>query len=127
MKYLILIFSIFLFSSFAYAQESRFQQAHFFDSLYDVPVMTGLVEIQEDSLSYDKIQGRLASVRAIGHDITAQQVRSFYRATLPQMGWREVAPLNFVRERENLIISFEKSMASSLFQTVVVFDISPVQ
>jgi len=82
----------------AAAGESRF-------SVYidDLPVMPGLSET-EDGYNFDIAQGgRMAETRMSGA-ADVRVVRSFYAATLPQLGWTPTGPEPYIyrRGRERL-------------------------
>ena len=81
--------------------ESRGQDQAFVGSIQDLPLMPGLTEIEEAGLVFDKPDGRIVEAYARG-PVEAQAVRSFYRDTLPQLGWRAVGTGLFVRENEQL-------------------------
>lgn len=117
--YLIILFVIFL---VAPVGKSYADDPQFFESLYDIPVMTGLSEVKDMSLSFDKAEGRIAYATAIGENINELDILAFYSEALSQMGWHKIAPNTFTREQEKLEISFEKSKASEL----VKFSIRPI-
>ena len=78
----------------------------FVGGLEDLPLMDGLAEDRAAGLIFDKPDGRLVDAFAYG-PITAEAVRTFYRDTLPELGWRAVGPLAFEREGERLRIDIE--------------------
>ncbi len=80
----------------------------FFSSMQDVPLMPGLVEVEDRSFSFDKPEGQIIQVTALIDDnYTKENVLYFYNATLPQFGWGRVSDLRFFRQDEHLDISFE--------------------
>ena len=98
------------------------QPPQFFEALYDVPVMPGLVEIKEQQSIFDTPQGRIVQVGAFSQADQAE-IMAFYAQTLPQMGWRviknkqsadEVQGVEYHREKENLRIFTEKSNGSQV-------------
>ena len=81
----------------------------------DVPLMREL-EVQEDgALVFDKPNGRIAEVSAMG-PVTAADFVSYYVSALPALGWREgredarsrTGRLYFLREGEVLQIEFAR-------------------
>jgi hypothetical protein len=80
----------------------------FVGGLEDLPLMDGLAEDRSAGLIFDKPDGRLVDAFAYG-PITAEAVRTFYRDTLPELGWRVVGPLTFEREGERLRIDIESA------------------
>ena len=98
----------------------------FFESLYDIPVMLGLIELKEQSMSFDKLEGRLAYATALGRNVSQQGVLTFYGQALPQMGWRQLTAASFVREEEKLEILYEKTNAYGEYDAVVKFSLGPL-
>ncbi len=116
--YLIILAAI---SLVVWVDKSYAADPEFFESLYDIPVMSGLTEVKDMSLSFDKAEGRIAYATAIGENINESNVLTFYSEALSQMGWHKIAPNIFTREQEKLEIFLEKSKTSEL----VKFSISP--
>ena len=76
----------------------------FLSVMGDVPLMDGLQELDLDTLLFDKPSGRIVQATAVGKGVKASAIAQFYRRTLPQLGWRNVAPNVFIREGEVLEI-----------------------
>lgn len=74
----------------------------------DLPLMPGLVQVQQDSLLFDTPQGRIVQASAIGA-VAEEAALSFYAATLPQLGWRASNQMTYHREGETLRIEFKKA------------------
>lgn len=102
---------------------SSVSAAQFFETLYDVPVMKGLQEIPERALSFDLPDGRIAEAAALAQNTPEKDIMAFYDVSLFQMGWQEKAANIYVREGEELSISYDKS-GSSL---VVTFRLKPAE
>ncbi len=79
--------------------------AGFLSIAEDVPLMPGLAENADAAAVFDKPSGRIASTEAKGA-VTAQAVRHFYAATLPQLGWTRQNSEEFRREKEQLRLGF---------------------
>lgn len=79
--------------------------AEFFERLDDVPVMPALEPVDQAGIEFDTPAGRIVEAYAIG-PVARQAVLSFYRDTLPQLGWRAGAGDAFLREDETLRIDF---------------------
>jgi hypothetical protein len=82
----------------------------FFQSVTDLPLMTGLQEVREAALIYDKPEGRIVELTARSLQntrISEKGVREFYASTLPQLGWQRQAN-TFVRDGEVLRLTFVK-------------------
>ena len=67
----------------------------------DLPLMNGLVQIQQESVLFDTPQGRIVQASATGA-VTREAVVSFYRETLPQLGWIAMDDQTYRREGEIL-------------------------
>lgn len=85
----------------------------------DLPLAPGLVEDTSAITVFDKPNGRIVETRASGRLSSVAGVMTFYRETLPQLGWMDTAPasvaraarvvkLRFVRAREMLSLSIAK-------------------
>lgn len=79
--------------------------ARFFETLYDIPVMPGMAELPDRALTFDKPEGRFAQAGAAGSGVTAEGIRAFYKASLPQLGWTPVGVDAYIREGEKLTLS----------------------
>ena len=85
------------------------QQA-FFTAVSDLPLMAGLAEDPDDVLVFDNPGGRIVEVSATG-DLSAIDVRAFYAATLPQLGWEALESDRYAREGEALTIAYAREGA----------------
>lgn len=81
--------------------------AAFVTGLEDVPLMPELRDVPDAAVIFDKPSGRLVEAYAEG-DVPAEAVLTFYRETLPQLGWsastESGASAVFFRESERLEI-----------------------
>ena len=75
----------------------------FLAGLEDVPVMPGVEVVGNAGVAFDSPAGRIVEAYATGA-VTRDAVRSYYRTTLPQLGWTRTGPLEFSREGERLTI-----------------------
>lgn len=89
----------------------------------DVPLMPGLAEIPDTATVFDKPAGRIASTEARGA-VTANSVRQFYAATLPQLGWQAIGPAEFRRDAELLQLTVTGGDGGAL---TVRFELRPNQ
>ncbi len=92
----------------------------FIAGIADLPLMAGLSEDTGSALMFDKPDGRIVEAYASG-PVSRQAVTDFYRATLPQLGWRHQDNLEFTREGEILRIAFTEHDGTA----VVRFTLSP--
>ncbi len=88
----------------------------------DLPLMDGLTEDPDSAIIYDKPEGRI--VEAVAHgNVTSDDVESFYRTTLTQLGWQATGDnLSFSREGELLTIDVVEQDSG----TVVSFSLAPL-
>jgi len=97
-----LAFLIWLFALPAFAADV------FVAGINDLPLMTGLRTLQGEGMMFDAPGGRVVEAWAEGA-VTREAVLSFYRTTLPQLGWRASGPDLFRREGETLRLEFPAS------------------
>ncbi len=73
----------------------------FLSEFEDLPLMPGLIEDTDRGMVFDSPSGRVIEAVAAGA-VTAEAVRSFYAATLPELGWQPAGDDSFRREAEVL-------------------------
>jgi hypothetical protein len=71
----------------------------------DLPLMPGLAAVAGSSLMFDKPQGRIVEAQATGK-VKRRDVQSFYRATLPELGWIPAGANAWRRDGEQLRLDF---------------------
>ncbi len=81
----------------------------FFASIPDMPLMDGLTELTDQTVVFDKPQGRIIESVALSDGQAPDSVLEFYNETLPQLGWARIADLSFRRENEVLKMSVESN------------------
>ena len=79
----------------------------FFSSVPDMPLMDGLTELTDQTVVFDKPEGRIVESVALIEGPAPDSVLSFYNQTLPQLGWTRIADLSFKRENEVLKVFVE--------------------
>lgn len=105
----------------AWAQSSRTAQGQrFFQTLNDVPLMPGLYEMLDESVVFDKPEGRIVESAAASEDLASQEIRAYYRQALPQLGWNPVAEGTFVRQGESLTLRVENQGDYNIVRFMVV-------
>ncbi len=87
----------------------------------DLPLMAGLKEAVGQGVVFDAPQGRIVQAYASG-PLSPAEVRKFYAATLPQLGWRADGPLRFNREGERLTLEITETGGASV---TVLFILTP--
>ena len=96
----------FVFPALAQDATRQADDVAFFTSLEDVPLMPGLTEIPDETVSFDKPEGRIIESSAMMQGVNRQQVSLYYKVSLPQFGWGEVQENVFYRGQEYLELSF---------------------
>ena len=91
--------------------------SRFFSVIEDLPLMSGLSEDEAQGMAFDSPQGRIVEAYATG-TVGPTEVLGFYRAALPQLGWRETGPGTFAREREILKLEFPADLQKGTRATV---------
>jgi hypothetical protein len=112
--------SLFLTPHQAHAETRATQvETEFFLSLEDIPLMQGLEELPDSTVSFDKPEGRIIESYALMHNATRAQVLAYYKQVLPQFGWGPAGGNKYFREREHLEISFENHGKTPLLKIMV--------
>ena len=83
--------------------------SQFLSVIEDVPLMAGLTESVDDAMVFETGAGRVAETQASG-PISPQDVASFYRQTLPQLGWTAEGPFSYLRAGERLRLEISQSL-----------------
>ena len=97
------------------------QPTLFFTALSDIPAMNGLIELEDYTLVYDKPEGRIIEMVARLEGQSIENVRQYYKSTLPELGWRVVNDNLYARGAENLSLGYETRNG----QSYVRFTIQP--
>ncbi len=120
----LLVFVLFVAGPLAAAAEDQFLSV-----IEDLPLMTGLNEIDGGVMVFDSPAGRIVEALTMG-GVSKDAVLTYYKETLPQLGWQETAPGAFTREGEILKLEFPPTLAiSGAAQSAISvrFMLSPVQ
>ncbi len=91
----------------------------FFNTMPDVPLMQGLVEIPEQAVVFDKPDGRIIESYAALDGRTSAQVMAYYEAVLPQFGWRRVRKGHFERPAEGLVLEFQEIEGQDILRVML--------
>jgi hypothetical protein len=93
--------------------------AVFLKEVDDLPLAPGLTE-QPGGTLFDTPQGRIVEATAQG-PLLEVEVRQFYDENLPQLGWAQVGPSTYRRDKEVLHIQYSEGG----MPIVVHFSIAP--
>ena len=85
----------------------------FVAGLDDVPLMPGLAMVADSALVFDAPSGRIVQAEAAGA-VTPEAVSTFYRRTLPQLGWSVTTGNEFRREAELLRLDMSAMTGDTL-------------
>jgi hypothetical protein len=83
----------------------RAQAQSYIAEVEDLPLMSGLAEVEGAGVVFDKPDGRIVEAYAQGR-VGREAVLAFYRKTLPQLGWQATGGAAFRREGEALSLDF---------------------
>ena len=88
----------------------------FIDGLEDVPVMEGLIQTQNDNISFGNEESRLVETVLIGENTSFELVKKFYKKTLPQMGWiyQGARDSTVIFEREGEVMEIKRESEAPL-------------
>lgn len=93
--------------------------AKFFSSMQDIPLVPGLSELADQTVTFDKPEGRIVESIAEIESRNAAAVKNAYEETLPQLGWRRVSDNSYVRDRESLTLAFENYEGRNFVRVMV--------
>ncbi|MCB1562680.1 MAG: hypothetical protein KDJ75_03820 [Alphaproteobacteria bacterium] len=134
------VFAVFLLMAgfapgFAFAQDARpsgGDVAVFFQTIPDMPLMQGLEELPDQTVIFEKPAGRIIDAAAALEDeaLAPADVLTFYKETLPQLGWvpapkdSGVQGERFVRGGESVMLEVE-AHDGHRFLTIAVRPLAP--
>jgi len=100
------------------------EPARFVAGLEDLPLMPGLVAVEEAGVRFDTPQGRIVEAYATGA-VSRGAIEAFYAETLPQLGWREAETGTWLRDGEALQLQIVEPSATRGQAPIVRFALSP--
>ena len=87
------------------------ENADYLSALPDFPLMPGLSEQEENRVIFDKPGGRIVAA-VFGGETLPAEVRDYYLAALPPLGWRIESQaadgLTFTRDDERLVLTIDR-------------------
>jgi len=100
-------------------------ETRFFSELNDIPVMPGLYELSDETVVFDKPEGRIVQSSAVAEKLQAAEIVNFYLDILPRLGWvrQHGGPgaASFTRQGEKLVLLLELRAGLN----IVHFNLSP--
>lgn len=85
----------------------------FLQGTQDIPQMDGLVIQQTQDVDFDTPAGQILSIDAFSKQKTGRQIKDYYNATLPQLGWIHQKDGSFKRENDSFSITVLKEKKPS--------------
>lgn len=86
----------------------------FMSGFEDLPLMPGLIQQDDASVSFDTPAGRIIEAYAESPEIGRKKILDFYSQSLPQLGWKkrkadkgQTGSVSYLRDGEVLDISIE--------------------
>lgn len=86
------------------ALSSQALASEFSSVIEDLPLMPGMTELADTAVVFDKPGGRIVETTATTA-ATPQDIRQFYAAALPPLGWQANAGGTYVRNGELLTMT----------------------
>jgi len=115
-------FYVLLLGSLLFFSEVSAKSAGFIDGLEDIPLMAGLRQNVEDTVSFGNEEARFIEVSLSSAKAGFKKVEAFYRESLPQLGWTYQGTFDdtavFYRDSESLSIHKENSKPLKIRITV---------
>lgn len=102
----VFLFCVFL--SFSHAHADQISRSAFFSAIPDLPIMSGLEELPDQTVMFDKAQGRIVESVAVIESQFENEIRVYYQETLPQLGWTRGDDGQYFRGNEVLQMNFER-------------------
>ncbi len=106
------------FNAPAWADKNE-QHTVFFASMEDIPLKSGLTELIDQTMIYDKPEGRI--IESIAHiDFGSDQdIMLYYKQSLPQLGWSPKKDGSYIRNNEHLKMKFENFDGERFFRLMI--------
>lgn len=108
---------------FSLPAQSCAEDASYLRYAPDLPLMSGMTELSDQSMVFDKAEGRVVETAVFTAVSSVDEVQDFYRTTLPALGWQRLSSDRFLRNGEQLLVKCEKVQDG----VVVRFSLSPKQ
>jgi hypothetical protein len=104
--YLIMMFTVLSYAGTSWAAQDKGKSAEpFLKTMTDIPLMKGMIEVENDSIVFDKPSGRIVESAAKTRELNKEDIMEFYSRALPQLGWQKTGEGCYIRDGEKLNIS----------------------
>lgn len=84
--------------------------------LPDVPLWPGAREIEDQSVVFDKEEGRVVEAVVDIEKTSEKSALNYYAKALPALGWTSMRPGLFVRNGEQLVVKWEKVQGGAILR-----------
>jgi len=91
-----------------FATESKPTEQSYFNVLPDIPLMPEMAELEDQSFSFDKEEGRVVETVGFLSASTPEKAIEFYQGALKSLGWKPLNSKAFSRNGEQIIITTER-------------------
>ncbi len=95
-------------------------QENFIAGTQDIPLMDKLSIDISDDMNFDTPAGQLMVFEAKNTHYTGSDVLSYYRNTLPKMGWTKTGNNSYIREKDSITISIIREQKPSVVRFEIV-------
>lgn len=113
---------LFVFCYFCLIMPMKAKDFSFIEGLEDIPLMDGLEQNTEKTVSFGNEESRFVEVSLTSSKVGFKKIAAFYKESLPQMGWTYQGlvddTLIFYRDSESLNIHKEKEKPLKIHITV---------
>jgi len=116
MKNVFIIFILSIIVSFPVFAKPQESVKTYSSVIEDLPLMPYMSENNDESIIFDKPDGRIIESIAIVNS-TMEKINKFYKNNLPPLGWKYISNSKFIRDNEILTIKIttEKNYQRILF------------
>lgn len=94
----------------------------YFSALPDIPMMSGMDEVEDQTFVFDKAQGKVVETAGFLADSSPKILEVYYAGVLGQLGWKPMESGVFRRDEEQLSVKFEQVGSGAL----VKFQLAPL-
>ncbi len=96
-------------------------EAAFVEGLEDFPIPDGLEQIENANLNFGNEDIRLVEAYMTSNLLNFEQIKKFYKETLPQLGWKlnKESAKEIIFERRNENVTIAKESANPLVVNLV--------
>lgn len=102
---------LFFLTAVLFSASASAEKAAFMAGFEDLPLMPGMIQSTDDSVSFDAPSGRFVEVYVETAKADKGAVEAFYDGALPQLGWKKknsgAKGFAFTREGETVVFTVD--------------------